>query len=54
MLRRVTTNANNRMTKAEGSRVTRIGVKDSGYGKEGGIEGIEEYLRTKNVNIKLS
>lgn len=30
------------------------GVKDSGYGKEGGIEGIEEYLRVKNVNIKVS
>lgn len=30
------------------------GVKDSGYGKEGGIEGIQEYLRVKNVNITLT
>ena len=29
------------------------GFKDSGYGKEGGLEGISEYLRTKNVNINL-
>ncbi len=27
------------------------GFKQSGYGKEGGIEGILEYTRTKNVNI---
>lgn len=29
------------------------GVKDSGYGKEGGRAGIEEYCRVKNVNINL-
>jgi aldehyde dehydrogenase (NAD+) len=29
------------------------GVKDSGYGKEGGRAGIEEYSRVKNVNINL-
>lgn len=29
------------------------GFKQSGYGKEGGIEGILEYTRTKNVNILL-
>jgi len=29
------------------------GFKQSGYGKEGGHEGIAEYLRTKNVNILL-
>lgn len=30
------------------------GVKDSGYGKEGGRAGIEEYLRIKNVNVNLA
>lgn len=30
------------------------GVKKSGYGRERGIEAIEEYLRTKNVLIDLS
>ena len=30
------------------------GVKDSGYGKVGGREGIMEYVRTKNVLIALS
>ncbi len=29
------------------------GFKRSGYGKEGGVEGILEYIRTKNVNILL-
>ena len=30
------------------------GVKDSGYGKVGGREGIMEYIRTKNLLIALS
>lgn len=30
------------------------GMKDSGYGKEGGLPGLQEFLRTKNVNINLS
>ena len=30
------------------------GVKKSGYGRERGVEAIEEYLRTKNVMIDLS
>jgi aldehyde dehydrogenase (NAD+) len=30
------------------------GFGDSGYGKEGGREGIMEFVRTKNVNIALS
>jgi succinate-semialdehyde dehydrogenase/glutarate-semialdehyde dehydrogenase len=30
------------------------GVKQSGYGREGGAEGIEEYLSVKYVGIKLS
>jgi aldehyde dehydrogenase (NAD+) len=29
------------------------GFKDSGYGKEGGREGLMEYVRLKNVNIAL-
>jgi len=29
------------------------GVKMSGLGREGGTEGIEEYLETKYVGIKL-
>src|SRR5262249_21427240 len=29
------------------------GLKDSGYGKEGGRAGIEEYCRVKNVNVRL-
>ncbi|GAB6897462.1 NAD-dependent succinate-semialdehyde dehydrogenase [Kineosporia succinea] len=29
------------------------GVKHSGYGREGGVEGIEEYLETKYVGIAL-
>jgi succinate-semialdehyde dehydrogenase/glutarate-semialdehyde dehydrogenase len=29
------------------------GVKSSGLGREGGTEGIEEYLETKYVGIKL-
>jgi succinate-semialdehyde dehydrogenase / glutarate-semialdehyde dehydrogenase len=29
------------------------GVKQSGYGREGGVEGIEEYLETKYVGIAL-
>ena len=29
------------------------GVRQSGYGREGGREGIQEFLRTKNVNIVL-
>ena len=27
------------------------GVKDSGFGREGGIEGIEEYLDTKYIAL---
>ena len=27
------------------------GVKDSGYGSEGGIEALEAYLNTKSVSI---
>jgi len=30
------------------------GVKQSGYGREGGEEGIEEYLEVKYVGIKLA
>jgi aldehyde dehydrogenase (NAD+) len=30
------------------------GFKDSGHGKEGGLAGIMEYLRIKNVNVDLS
>ena len=29
------------------------GVKQSGFGREGGLEGIEEYLETKYVAINL-
>lgn len=29
------------------------GFKDSGYGKEGGRAGVEEFLRIKNVNINI-
>ena len=29
------------------------GVKHSGFGREGGFEGIEEYLETKYVGIAL-
>jgi succinate-semialdehyde dehydrogenase/glutarate-semialdehyde dehydrogenase len=29
------------------------GVKHSGFGREGGYEGIEEYLETKYVAVKL-
>ena len=29
------------------------GVKASGFGREGGLEGIEEYLETKNVGLAL-
>ena len=29
------------------------GVKQSGFGREGGLEGIEEYLETKYVGIAL-
>ena len=29
------------------------GVKQSGLGREGGAEGIQEYLETKYVGIKL-
>ena len=29
------------------------GIKQSGYGREGGPEGIEEYLETKYVAINL-
>jgi aldehyde dehydrogenase (NAD+) len=29
------------------------GVKQSGYGREGGVEGVREFIRTKNVEIKL-
>lgn len=30
------------------------GYKDSGYGREGGLAGIEEYLRSKTVSLNLS
>lgn len=30
------------------------GFKDSGYGKEGGAEGVREFVRIKNVNIRLT
>jgi acyl-CoA reductase-like NAD-dependent aldehyde dehydrogenase len=30
------------------------GVKDSGYGREGGREGIMEFLAVKNVAIALT
>ena len=30
------------------------GVKQSGFGREGGDEGIEEYLETKYVAVNLS
>jgi aldehyde dehydrogenase (NAD+) len=30
------------------------GVKSSGFGRERGVEAIDEYLRTKNVMIDLS
>ena len=29
------------------------GVKQSGFGREGGYEGIEEYLETKYVAVNL-
>ncbi len=29
------------------------GVKESGFGREGGREGIEEFLRTKNVFVSM-
>lgn len=29
------------------------GMKHSGLGREGGVEGIEEYLETKNVSFEL-
>jgi aldehyde dehydrogenase (NAD+) len=29
------------------------GVKRSGYGREGGREGIDEYLRSKNVYLDV-
>lgn len=28
------------------------GFKQSGYGREGGIEGLDEYLQTKTIQIK--
>ena len=28
------------------------GVKQSGYGREGGLEGLNEYLQTKAIQIK--
>jgi succinate-semialdehyde dehydrogenase / glutarate-semialdehyde dehydrogenase len=30
------------------------GVKQSGYGKEGGAEGLHDYMITKRVNHKLT
>jgi succinate-semialdehyde dehydrogenase/glutarate-semialdehyde dehydrogenase len=30
------------------------GVKDSGYGSEGGLEALEAYLNTKAVSIQCS
>jgi aldehyde dehydrogenase (NAD+) len=29
------------------------GYKDSGYGREGGLAGIEEYVRSKTVSLSL-
>ncbi len=29
------------------------GVKQSGFGREGGLEGIEEYLETKYVAVSM-
>jgi succinate-semialdehyde dehydrogenase/glutarate-semialdehyde dehydrogenase len=29
------------------------GIKQSGFGREGGVEGIEEYLETKYVAVNL-
>ena len=29
------------------------GVKESGYGREGGLEGVEAYLVTKRVSHKV-
>jgi acyl-CoA reductase-like NAD-dependent aldehyde dehydrogenase len=40
-------------TAPAGNRAPYGGFKDSGYGKEGGREGILEFLRVKNVNIAL-
>lgn len=28
------------------------GVKQSGYGREGGLEGLNDYLQTKTIQIK--
>jgi aldehyde dehydrogenase (NAD+) len=28
------------------------GVKQSGYGREGGLEGLHDYLQTKTIQIK--
>jgi aldehyde dehydrogenase (NAD+) len=30
------------------------GFKDSGYGKQGGWEGLMEFVRIKNVNVRIS
>ncbi len=30
------------------------GVKESGYGKEGGAEGLHDYMITKRISHKLS
>lgn len=32
----------------------RIGVKESGYGREGGRQGIEEYLSVKSIFMNVA
>jgi succinate-semialdehyde dehydrogenase/glutarate-semialdehyde dehydrogenase len=31
-----------------------LGVKESGYGREGGTQGIEEYLSVKSILINVA
>ena len=30
------------------------GIKQSGYGREGGVEGLNEYLQTKTIQININ